>query len=181
MPKPVLYILCGLPFSGKTTLARALANQCGFVHLDLDALARTKDLLPEEGINDEQWSDVFREVYEQLMILLKSGKSVVFDAVNYDRVGRNRLREIAQQSDSVVHIIYFKISIREIEQRRQANQAHHERPSVRDQDFAALDAEFESPTIEENILIYDGTESIPDWIKDHIHCDAYVDGINRKV
>jgi predicted ATPase len=33
--KPTLYILCGLPFSGKTTLARALADRCGFVHTEV--------------------------------------------------------------------------------------------------------------------------------------------------
>src|SRR5687768_15063972 len=94
MPKSTLYIMCGLPFSGKTTLARTLANECGFVHLDLDAIARANSLFPEEGINDEQWGQVFREVYRQVVALLISGKSVVFDAVNYDRVGRDRLRAI---------------------------------------------------------------------------------------
>src|SRR5688500_400951 len=122
MPASSLYIMCGLPFSGKTTLARTLANQCGFVHLDLDAIARTKSLFPEEGINDEQWGQVFREVYQQVADLLSKGKSVVFDAVNYDRAGRDGLHTIAQQSDSSVHVIYINLSIWEIEQRRHANQ-----------------------------------------------------------
>src|SRR6266487_274189 len=127
MSKSTLYIMCGLPFSGKTTLARALANQCGCVHLDLDAIARKKNLFPEEGINDEQWGHVFREVYRQVATLLTSGKSVVFDAVNYDRVGRDRLRTIAQQSDSAVHVIYIDLPIQEIKQRWQSNQANRQR------------------------------------------------------
>lgn len=172
VPRPALYIMCGLPFSGKTTLARSLANQCGFVHLDLDALAREKSLFPEEGINDEQWGQVFREVCRQVAALLVSGKSVVFDAVNYDRVGRDRLRTIAEQSDSGVHVIYIKLSIQELEQRRQANRAHHQRPPVRDEDFMELATGFEPPTIEENLLVYDGTQGMPEWIENHIHCDA---------
>ena len=171
MPKPTLYIMCGLPFSGKTTLARALANKCGFVHLDLDALARAKSLFPEEGINNEQWGRMFKELYQQVTILLNSGKSVIFDAVNYDRIGRDRLRTIAQQSDSSVHVIYIHLPLQEIEQRRQVNQADPQRPPVRDKDFVELAVEFEIPTLEENLLVYDGTQSIAEWIKQYIHCD----------
>lgn len=173
MGLPTLYVMCGLPFSGKTTLARALANQCGFVHLDLDAIARAKSLFPEEGISDEQWGQVFREVYRQVATLLTSGKSVIFDAVNYDRVGRDRLRTIAQQSGSSVHVIYMNLSIQKIEQQRQANQANHQRPPVRDKDFVELAAGFEIPTVEENLIVYDGTQPVPEWIKDHIRCNVH--------
>lgn len=173
MPKSALYIMCGLPFSGKTTLARALADQCACVYLDLDAIAREKSLFPEEGINDEQWGSVFREVHQQVAALLTSGKSVVFDAVNYDRIGRDRLRTIAQENDSSVHVIYINLSMQELEQRRQANQANHQRPSVRDKDFVELTTEFEIPIIEENLIVYGGTKSIPKWIKKHIRCNVH--------
>jgi predicted kinase len=172
MAKPALYIMCGLPFSGKTTLARALANRCGSVHLDLDAMARGKNLFPEEGINAEQWGQVFREVHRQIAALLTSGRSVIFDAVNQDRVGRDRLRTIAQRSGSSVHVIYVDLSIAEIERRRQANDAAYHRPPVRDKDFVELAAEFEIPTMEENLFVYDGIQSASEWIEHHIRCDA---------
>lgn len=172
MTRSTLYIMCGLPFSGKTTLARTLANQCGFIHLDLDAIAREKSLFPEEGMNNEQWGQVFREVHRQVATLLISGNSVVFDAVNYDRIGRDRLRTIAQQSDSVVHVIYIDLPGQELEQRRQANRANHQRPPVRDKDFMDLATELEIPTFEENLLVYDGIQSIPEWIKHNIGCDV---------
>lgn len=173
MPKSILYIMYGLPFSGRTTLARALADQCGYVHLDLDAIARTKNLFPEQGINDEQWGEVFREAYRQVAALLMSGTSTIFDAVNYDRIGRDRLRTIVHQSGSSVHVIYINLSMQEIEQRRQANQAKPQRPPVRDQDFVELVTEFEIPTFEENLFVYDGTQSIPEWIKHHIRCEPH--------
>ena len=169
MSNSTLYIMCGLPFSGKTTLARALANQCGCVHLDLDTIAREKNLFPEEGINDEQWGHVFRQVYRQVATLLTSGKSVIFDAVNYDRIGRDRLRTIAQQSDSAVHVIYIDLPIQEIEQRRQSNR---QRAPVRDQDFVDLATKFEIPTVEENLLVYDGSQSTEEWLTHHIRCDV---------
>jgi len=173
MVESTLYIMCGLPFSGKTTLAHALASECGLVHLDLDALARAKSLFPEDGINDEQWGYIFGEIYQQVAALLASGESVVVDAVNFDKAGRERFRTIAQQRGSSVYVIYINLPIQEIEQRRQANQANTQRPPVRDKDFVELATEFEVPTIEENLLIYDGTESVSEWIKGHIHCDSH--------
>ena len=90
-----------------------------------------------------------------------------------DRVGRDRLRIIAQQSGSSVHVVYINLSMQEIEQRRQVNQANHQRPPVRDKDFVELVTEFEMPTIEENRLVYDGIQSVSEWIKDHIRCNVH--------
>jgi hypothetical protein len=36
MPKPLLILMCGVPFAGKTTLARAIAVQCGWQYISLD-------------------------------------------------------------------------------------------------------------------------------------------------
>ena len=164
MARPTLYIMCGLPFSGKTTLARAIADQWGCVHLDLDSLANREGFFPEEGIDDKQWSLLFSEAHQYLAALLSSGKSVVFDAVNYDRVGRDRLRAIAQQNGSAVYVLYTKLTIQELEQRRQDNRDTRQRPNVRDNDVVELARDFEVPTTEENLLVYDGTQPISEWI-----------------
>ncbi|NOT06389.1 MAG: ATP-binding protein [Anaerolineales bacterium] len=168
MPRPTLYIMCGLPFSGKTTLAHILADQCGCVHLDLDSLANQKGLTPEEGIDDNQWGLLFNEAHQHLAALLSSGKSVVFDAVNHDRVGRDRLRAISRQNGSSVYVIYIKLTIQELEQRRRVNLDNRKRPNVREQDFVELARDFEVPTMEENLLVYDGVRPISEWINDHI-------------
>ncbi len=173
MVESILYIMCGLPFSGKTTLAQALASQCGFVHLELDAFAREKSLFPEEGINEQQWGRIFDEVYQQVASLLASGVSVVVDAVNFDKAGRDRFRAIAQQSGSSVYVIYMKLPVRLIEERRQANQANAQRPPVRNEDFVELVTGFEIPTVEENLLVYNGSQSIAEWIQNNIRCDLH--------
>ena len=168
MAKPTLYIMCGLPFSGKTTLARAIADQRDCVHLDLDSLATREGLFPEEGIDDKQWSLLFREAHRSLAALLSLGKSVVFDAVNYDRVGRDRLRAIAQQNNSAVYVIYMKLTIHELEQRRHANRDNRQRPNVREKDFVELVRDFEVPATEENLLVFDGARPIAEWIDGNI-------------
>ena len=168
MAKPTLYIMCGLPFSGKTTLARAIADQRGCVHLDLDTLANREGFFPEEGIDDKQWSRLFSEAHQSLAALLSSGSSVVFDAVNYDRVGRDRLRAIAQQNGSAVYVIYTKLTIQELEQRRHANRDNRQRPNVREKDFVELVRDFEVPAAEENLLVYEGARPVAEWIHSNL-------------
>jgi predicted kinase len=160
--------MCGLPFSGKTTLARALADQYDCVHLDLDSLANLNGFSPEEGIDDKQWSLLFSEAHQHLAALLSLGKSVVFDAVNCDRVGRDRLRAVAQQNGSAVYVIYTKLTIQELAQRRHANRNNRQRPNVRDKDFVELLRDFEVPTAKENLIVYDGAQPIAEWIHGHI-------------
>jgi adenylate kinase family enzyme len=38
MSESKLYILCGLPFAGKTTLAKELVKRFGFVHIGIDQI-----------------------------------------------------------------------------------------------------------------------------------------------
>ena len=151
MHRPTLYIMCGLPFSGKTTLAHALADQCSCVHIDLDSLANRKGFSPEEGVDDSQWGLLFSEAHEYLAALLSSGKSVVFDAVNYDRVGRDRLHAIARQNGSSACVVYLKLTLQELERRRNANLDNRQRPNVREKDFEELARDFDVPTVEENL------------------------------
>jgi len=45
MNRPRLYIVCGLPFAGKSTLTRELVRQCGYHAIDVDAINTDVDPL----------------------------------------------------------------------------------------------------------------------------------------
>jgi predicted kinase len=162
-----VYILCGLPFSGKTTLARALAQQCGFIHLDVDALARQSGEQPGEGISDERWGQIFREAHLQLTNLLFAGHSIIFDAVNYRRIGRDRLRSIAEQAGGSAYVILVATPLAEVARRRTENFPTQQRPTGRQADFDRLLRDFEAPTLEESIITFDGSQTLDEWIARH--------------
>ncbi len=164
MSKPIVYILCGLPFSGKTTLARALVDQCGLIHLDLDVMARAEGLFPESGVSEEQWARIFDNAHHRLAELLRLGKSVVFDAVDFDRRVRDRIRAIASQVGCSTRVIYMRVPLEEIERRRQANRSSSQRPDVLESDWAEIIDEFEVPTQDEAVILFDGTQSPEEWI-----------------
>src|SRR4051812_25686927 len=81
---PTLYILCGLPFSGKSTLGRALAAQAGGAIVSFDelyaehgeVLARTRDTLAV-------WQAIRELAGERIGALLRDGVSVVYDNTNF--------------------------------------------------------------------------------------------------
>jgi predicted kinase len=161
---PTVYLLCGLPFSGKTTLAQTLAQRCGFVHVDVDGMARDKGLRPDQGISEVLWAQVFDAAYQRLLTLLASGKSVLFDAVNYDRKGREHIRSLVQPSGNPVRVIYVVAPMADIERRREESQRRSERAGVRDEDLQWLIDKFEAPTTDEDVIVYDGSVSAEEWI-----------------
>ncbi len=64
--EPCLYILCGLPFAGKTTLARALERQLGLALVGLDAINTARGVgLHGEAISPEEWDETYAEAYRQ--------------------------------------------------------------------------------------------------------------------
>jgi len=78
--KPNVYLLCGLPGTGKTTYAKRLENQ-SFVRYSLDEYFlsehRGQTLTPEEFVQAEE--RIKEQMLPSVEDNLKNGKSVVLD------------------------------------------------------------------------------------------------------
>jgi len=67
MSEARLYILCGLPFAGKTTLARAMARRLGFVSIALDDVNSERGVgLSGEAIPQAEWAKSYAEAHRRL-------------------------------------------------------------------------------------------------------------------
>ncbi len=159
-----LFVLCGLPFSGKSTIARVLSERLGAIAIDVDSLARERGDLPEEGIEPERWGRLFAEAHQLVRERLGQRRSVVFDAVNVDRAGRDRLREIAHERGARYQLIYVAADPLTIAERRANNDQTRHRPPVREEDLAALERSFEVPTEDEDAWVYTQGE-IDHWLR----------------
>lgn len=166
--KSAVYILCGIPFSGKSTLARLLAQRCGWTHVDVDAIVRSLIAPGEQFITDHQWDQAFSRSYEIVADSLARRQSAIHDATNYARTVRDRLRAIARQYDASAHVIYVNIPFDVANQRRHANQAQSQRHQVSDADFQEVVNNLEPPTVDESVLVFDGTLDIETWITRYI-------------
>jgi predicted kinase len=106
--QPLLIITMGLPASGKTTLARALAGRLGFVHLSSDAARkRLAGMRPTTHRTDPFESGLYtpamtRRTYStlrrQAARWLRRGQSVILD-VTYGRVAeRAAVRRLGRRT-----------------------------------------------------------------------------------
>ncbi len=91
MAQPVLFILSGLPGTGKTTLARALAAAWGATHLRIDTIEQAlRDLcnLVVEG-------EGYRLAYRLAADNLRLGQCVVADSCNPIALTRREWEQVA--------------------------------------------------------------------------------------
>lgn len=92
---PTVYMLIGLPGSGKSTYAEKLAK-------DEDAIIVSTDKIREELFGDEAIQEnerynnntVFSLAYTRIKIAMLEGKNIIFDATNINRKKRKYFLEI---------------------------------------------------------------------------------------
>lgn len=88
--KPVLYIMVGVPGSGKTTYAQNYLANDSTIILSSDDIR--KELFGDEAIQSDP-AKVFDLLYKRMNTYLGKGKNVVVDATNIDKAGRHKTFE----------------------------------------------------------------------------------------
>jgi predicted kinase len=162
---PSLYFLCGLPFAGKSTLARALAALTGARHVALDAINTERGLgLDGAPITSEQWDETYTEAYRRIEEALAAGDSVVYDETCFLRAQRDRVRAIAARTSAHAQLIWVTTPEEVARERLQANRQTGARFDVRDDNFAQVVTRFEPPTPDERALRYDGAGPPQEWL-----------------
>jgi predicted kinase len=79
MSQPRLYVVFGIPFSGKSTLARELVCQRGCRVIDIDALNTARGVgIAGAPITQEDWAISFASARARLVEALAAGESVVY-------------------------------------------------------------------------------------------------------
>jgi len=161
-----LFVLCGLPFSGKSTLARAIATRFGPTHLELDAIVAERgpigDGLP---VPRESWIAAYREAYRRMDALLAQGHSVVFDATGHRRVHRDLARRHAARFGTTTVVVALDVQEAVARARRDRNRIAPIRYDVPDAEFDLVAAEIQPPGDEEHVVRYSSAMDLDAWLQ----------------
>ncbi|MGA8085854.1 MAG: AAA family ATPase [Terracidiphilus sp.] len=104
----MLLIFGGLPGTGKTTIARALAGQIGAMHLRIDSI---EQVIRSWARNAVSLDDVgYRVAYAIAEENLKIGISVLADSVNPIYITRDTWRKVGQRAQTKLYEVEIACS-----------------------------------------------------------------------
>lgn len=151
--RPVLWVVCGLPASGKSTLARGLHQALDWDWLRSDALrdqCRPADgAIPAYGqaCYRRQWRDrVYARLLGEAQQRLKAGVSVIADATFSRRKWRGEAARLAADMDAGLVFVHCRCDEATIRQRLARRRSGQDLSDARLAHWPALRDEFEPIT-----------------------------------
>ena len=165
--EPTLYILCGVAFSGKSTLANKLTERMDMEKVGIDVIRERRGLRWEENekVTPEDWKSIMQEAYDDTFELLSSGKNVIFDSTNHDRESRNRLRALAAKGNFPTKVIYIDVPTDVARSRWLRNKSEMQRSDLPEHLFQHAIDNLEKPTEDENVISFSPTEDFDKWME----------------
>src|SRR5512140_3079135 len=104
--QPRLVLLCGLPASGKTTLARELADSYGAVRLNPDEWELALGIDPFDARFQARLEAEFSRLAERLLAL---GTSVILEWGFWARSERDEKRELGRSLGAAVELRFLDV------------------------------------------------------------------------
>ena len=127
-------LLVGMPFSGKTSLAKKLEKKLNFDRISFDDT--WVRLESDKGTAFElTFESVTEYIRKDITKRLDSGRSVIYDSLNDTSDQRDMWRDLASQAGADFVIIFLDIPIGAIKRRRHDNVIIKDRHSVKDKLF----------------------------------------------
>ena len=162
-----LIAMCGLSFSGKTTLARQIARCIGAEYLSLDAINEERGLCGGEGIPPAEWERTSAIAIERASNSIGVNVDVVLDDTLCFKWLRDRYAGVAKQHNAEFILVYVETPISAIREAMAHNQTVLGRNPIRVNVFEEHARVFEPPTRDERPLIFNRTEPAEQWLASH--------------
>jgi len=152
--RPTLWVFCGLPASGKSSLAQSLADALLVPLFASDRVRKKGRFHPHRQIvaygEGMYRPEIRRHVYTHLLALaqetLRGGHSAILDATFSQRKSRDDVRQLAQDAEANVVFVECVCSESTIRQRLVQRETQQGESDARVQHLPEMLADFESLT-----------------------------------
>ena len=155
----VLIVLCGLSFSGKSTVGQSLTKSFEASVVTLDAINEERGLQCGQGISLAEWRATNDLAHERTEKLLRAGVCVVIDDSSSPRFLRDEWRTTASAIGARFGLVYVHADPQMIRNRVCLNREDLTRPDVIDAVINEHTAQFEPPAIDEPHHTIESTNS----------------------
>ncbi|MFM7321999.1 MAG: AAA family ATPase [Armatimonadota bacterium] len=153
MPPPVLYLLCGLSFAGKSTLARALSGPLDAVIVEADFyIARVEREMPHAG-KFESWKAIQSLARGAAREHLAAGRSVLFDDLMVDPRNRVAMAELADAAGAGFLAIYVDTPVDTIRERQRRSSSRPEKRAAWEAHTQLLLGQLVPPPADEAVCV----------------------------
>lgn len=115
--------MCGLSFSGKSTLAALLAEELNAELVSLDAINAERGLFGGQGIPVAEWARTNDLAMDRAAEKLRVGRDVVVDDTGSPRFIRDNWRKVAAEADAAFSLVWVQIDRARQRQRVVANRS----------------------------------------------------------
>ncbi len=155
----MLILVCGLPGTGKTTVAKKIADKTKSFVFNTDIVR--KELFEKPKYTKKEKELIYNLLFEMTEKFLKSAKNVVLDGTFYKKELRERVRKIAENMNSDFHIVEV-VCDEKILKKRMGKRTKKRTPSDADFEiYKKIEKEFE-PIREKHFVVETGK----DWEKE---------------
>lgn len=150
---PTLYIMCGLPFAGKSAVAARLSDELGALVVSVDAVKASFGLRDVwEHVSADSWNEIFSAAAALVTQELREGRNVIYDSTNHTRASRDALRELAQAGGGRAKVVFLDVAVKEVESRWRLNQKSKQRMDLSEWAFRKTLEDFERPRGEDDVV-----------------------------
>ncbi len=146
----MLIIVSGLIASGKTTVAKYIAEKINATFLRTDVLRR--EIYPNPTYSDDEVNDIYQRVFQQAKISLQQGKNVVLDATFSKQKMRDQAKSIAEEAQTLFLLVEV-ISSGDVTAKKRIEERVNDAANTSYRGYLKSKTEFE-PIVENHIVIY---------------------------
>jgi predicted kinase len=151
-----LFIICGISFSGKSTLGKKITQRFGYAEVDVDEMKC--DLygpnIQDEDLSHTDWIRVYAETDKRIEHYLQTGKTVIDASRNFRKGERQLARQIATKLKVEVVTIFIDTPKDVACQRLLENRKKPSRRDVTDKDFEEILQVIEPPTLMKTLSFF---------------------------